>query len=80
MPLVRVHKASDGKFFEDYKDYVVHQEALNFQDQWNETFGDAFKGEGALGQAFFNLAHQHKDALAKVIENSKVKNKGGRKK
>ena len=80
MPLVRVHEASDGKLFKNYDDFVIHQEGINFQQAWKEAFGEDYFADEQAEANFKLFVEQNTDALVKIIESSKVKHQGGRKK
>lgn len=81
MPLVRVHEASDGKLFKKFDDYVNHQEGINFQGAWKEAFeGTEMFASEEDELKFKSFVETNKDALVKIIEDSKVKHKGGHKK
>lgn len=80
MPLVRVHEASDGKLFKSYDDFVIHQEGINFQQAWKKAFGEDYFADEQAEANFKLFVEQNTDVLVKIIESSKVKHQGGRKK
>lgn len=80
MPLVRVHKASDGALFENHDDYVAHQEGITFDKAWNENFGQTFANDPALEDAVKEFVQVNQDTLVSVIQGSKVKRTGKKKK
>lgn len=78
MPLVRVHEASDGKLFKNYDDYVVHEEGIKFNQNWDKAFSGAepyFEDENHEDMFKQFVAH-NQDALVAIIQNSKVKRTG----
>lgn len=81
MPLVRVHEASDGRLFKNYDDYVIHEEGIKFQENWNKAFSGAepyFEDEGHEA-IFKEFVESNQDALVQIIQDSKVKRKGSSK-
>ncbi len=80
MPLVRVHEASDGKLFKSYDDFVIHQEGINFQQAWKKAFDEDYFTDEQAEANFKLFVEQNTDVLVKIIESSKVKHQGGRKK
>lgn len=80
MPLIRVHKASDGKLFENYEDYVVHEEGIKFDAIWNKNFAPVFEANPSLGLTVKEFIQSNQLGVAKMIEASVIKRKGGRKK
>lgn len=81
MPLVRVHESSDGKLFKSYDDYVVHEESLKFQENWDKAFnGTEPCFESKHEEAFKQFVARNQETLAKIIQGSKVKRIGNSKK
>lgn len=78
MPLVRVHEASDGKLFKNYDDYLVHEEGLKFEQNWDAAFNGAepyFEDEDHE-EMFKQFVAHNQDALADLIQKSKIKRTG----
>lgn len=80
MPVVRVHKATDGQLFESYDDYIVHQEGIKFNEAWSKEFAPVFADVPEFETQVKEFIRSNQDALVDVIQKSKVKRTGKKKK
>jgi hypothetical protein len=81
MPIIRAHQSSDGQLFKNYEDYVVHEEALKFKQGWDKAFSTSVEFDNEEQEALFvEFVQSNQDALVEVIQGSKVRRKGGKKK